>query len=395
MILHEYHAKALLRDYHVLVPEGILIESIEQSREIIDRLAADSWVIKAQIHALDRKQAGGVKKVYSETELTQAITAMLGRRLITPGTGPFGQPVNCILVEKYIVVSQAYYLRFEVDFEKDRIECVATHCQAHLFSGNGLGEIEEEKNAALPRVYADPVAGFQPYHGRRLAFALGLKAEQIAYFTDLFLNIYQLFKKQDIFWLKINPLILTEDNKFVVADVSMVLDDHASYRHPERSHCRDISQVDPHVLQATKRGFRYIGMRGNIACLVNGTGLAMATADLLRWYGGEPANILDIDGKINVNQVTEAVRFIASYETTHVLFINIFGGIVSCEDIAKGILAAINVNHMRVPIVVRLVGNKAIEAREMIEHETLKNVTVIEDLETAAHRVVNMARGKQ
>jgi len=395
MILHEYQSKALLKDYHVLVPEGILIESIEQTNEIIHRLMADSWIVKAQIHAFGKKQAGGIKKAHSATELTQVITAMLGSRLVTPATGPMGQPVNSILVEKYIATNQAYYMRFAVDFEKDRIECLATSYQAHFPFGHDLREVSEQENATLSRVYADPVAGFQPYHGRRLAFALGLKSGQIPYFTDLFLNIYQLFKKQDVFWLEINSLLLTQDDTFVVADVKIVLDDHASYRHAERSSWRDIRQVDPNVLQATKRGFKYIGMRGNIACLVNGTGLAVATADLLRWYGGEPANILDIDGKINVNQVTEAVRFIASYQTTHVLFINIFGGIVSCVDIAKGILSAIGVSDMTLPIVVRLVGNKAIAAREMIVHKHLKNVTVIEDLEAAAHRVVDMARGKQ
>ncbi|MGD2112129.1 MAG: ADP-forming succinate--CoA ligase subunit beta [Gammaproteobacteria bacterium] len=387
MHLHEHQAKHLLADFGIPVPAGRVLDTPEETAALAAQLGGDAWVVKAQVHAGGRGKVGGVQRAAGLAELEEVVHSMLGRQLVTRQTGPEGLPVNSVLVEQPVESAREFYLGMLVDRARERITIMASAA-----GGMEIEEVAARDPGAIVSEVVAPAAGLQPYQCRNLGFALGLEGARISAFGTLLSAAYRLLNACDASLLEINPLVITTDGELLALDAKLDLDDNALFRHPELAELFDASQVDVREEIAREHGLSYIALDGNIACMVNGAGLAMATMDLIKLHGGEPANFLDVGGGATAARVSEAFKLILSDTRVRAILVNIFGGIVRCDLIAEGILQAIEEVRVGVPVVVRLEGTRAEEGLALIEQSGL-DVLTAGDLTAAARQAVAAAGG--
>jgi len=382
MHLHEFQAKQLFSDYGIPVPAGQMLDSLQAVDGLPSVLGGSAWVVKAQVHAGGRGKGGGVRRVEDEQGLRDAVNAMLGSRLVTRQTDSEGLPVNGVLVEQTVAIAREIYLGMLVDRAQERVAVMASSA-----GGMDIEEVAASDPGAIHRERINPAVGLQAYQCRNLAFALGLEGKQIGAFATLLTAACRLMLECDASLLEINPLVVTDSGELLALDAKVDLDDNALFRHPRLAGLRDTRQEDPREYAAHKYGLNYIRLHGNIACMVNGAGLAMATMDLIKLHGGMPANFLDVGGGATAEKVAEAFKLILSDPQVEAILINIFGGIVRCDLIAEGILQAIAEVDVTVPVVVRLEGTNAHAGLALIEQSSLAVLTA-SDLTEAADKVV-------
>jgi succinyl-CoA synthetase beta subunit len=389
MHLHEYQAKALFRDRGIPVPPGVPAQDVDAAVSAAATLGGEGWVVKAQVHAGGRGKAGGVKLVRSTDALRAAAGQLLGTRLATHQTGAQGLPVDTLLIEPLTDIARELYLSLLVDRARRQVAIMASAA-----GGMDIEEVAAKTPERIVTAHVHPAAGLQPYIGRRLAFALGLEGEQIRAFGRLLAKLYALFVESDASLIEINPLIVTGAGELVALDAKLDLDDNALYRHPALAELRDIRQEDAAEARAAEHALNYIRLDGNIGCMVNGAGLAMATMDLIKLHGGEPANFLDVGGGTTAERVAEAFKLILSDDKVQGVLVNIFGGIVRCDLIAEGIIRAVEEVHVAVPVVVRLEGTNVERGRQLLADSGL-SIIAAEGLTDAAQKVVAAVGGAQ
>lgn len=387
MNIHEYQAKSLLRAYHVSVPEGKVAFTSQEAQEVAQALQGPLWVVKAQIHAGGRGKGGGVKLAKSAQDVRGFADQMLGMTLVTPQTGPQGRVVRKLYIEEGCSIAHEFYLSLLVDRATSRLTFLAS-----TEGGMDIEEIAKTHPEKIITTSLDPAAGFQPFHGRKLAYGLGFTGAQVAAFTHLAKGIYEAFIDLDASLIEINPLVLTTEGMILALDAKMSFDDNALYRHPEIESLRDLEEEDPMEHQASLHELSYIKLEGNIGCMVNGAGLAMATMDIIKLYGGEPANFLDVGGSATRERVTEAFKIIRSDPHVKGILVNIFGGIMRCDIIAEGIVAAVKETHLTIPFVVRLEGTNVALGKETFARSDLSIISC-DDLSQAAQRIVAEVKG--
>jgi succinyl-CoA synthetase beta subunit len=385
MNLHEHQAKALFATYGIPVPSGRVADTASAAETAARALGGGRWVVKAQVHAGGRGKGGGVVLVDSPEAVAREAARLIGSRLVTKQTGADGLPIGQVLVEQPTAIARELYLSLLVDRAVRRVLIMA--------SPAGGMDIEEVAATAPERIFTahvDPAAGLQPYQCRRLGFGLGLSAEQIRPFQQILFALYRLFTECDASLVEINPLVVTQAGELVALDAKINLDDNALYRHPDLLALRDVSQEDEREAKAREHDLNYITLDGNIGCMVNGAGLAMATMDLVQLHGGQPANFLDVGGGTTAARVAEAFKLILSDAKVKAVLVNIFGGIVRCDLIAEGVIAAVKEVGIRVPVVVRLEGTRAPEGLRLLDESGLALQTAA-DLTEAAEKVVAAA----
>lgn len=383
MNLHEYQAKTLLAKYGLPVQQGLLASTPEEAAAAFDQLGGKFAVIKAQVHAGGRGKAGGVKVVKTREEAAALTKSLLGTRLVTYQTDASGQPVHSVLVcEDMYPVERELYLGAVVDRSSRRVTFMAS-----IEGGVEIEKVAEATPEKILKVTVDPLVGMQPFQARDVAFALGLKGEQIAAFSKLMLGAYQAFVENDFALFEINPLAVRANGALACVDAKIGLDGNALYRHPALLAERDKSQENERELQASEFDLNYVALEGNIGCMVNGAGLAMATMDIIKLYGGQPANFLDVGGGATKERVIEAFKLILADPSVEGVLINIFGGIVRCDMIAEAIIAAVKEVQVKVPVVVRLEGNNAELGAKILAESGLK-LTPAEGLADAASKIV-------
>ncbi|TCV90432.1 ADP-forming succinate--CoA ligase subunit beta [Sulfurirhabdus autotrophica] len=382
MNLHEYQAKELLREHGITTPRGVVVENTGHAEVATGYLGGEKWVVKAQIHAGGRGKAGGVRLVNSVDELREAADALLGSSLVTYQNAPDGQMVSRVLVEETLNISRELYLSLLVDREHERITVVA--------SASGGMDIEDIARTAPEKIVqevCDPLMGLQDFQCRNIAFALELKDKQIVALTKLLKGLYKLFTTADLSMVEVNPLIVTDTGELVALDCKISVDDNALYRQKKLSELRDHTQDDPKEAAAHAAGLNYIALSGNIGCMVNGAGLAMATMDLIKLHGGAPANFLDVGGAATAETVAKAFKIILSDSKVKAILVNIFGGIMRCDIIAEGIIKAVQEVAVTVPVIVRLEGTNVDLGRKMLAESGLKIISA-DGLTDSAKRVV-------
>ena len=382
MNIHEYQAKELFASYSLPVPKGQIAYHVDDALQVASALSTPKWVVKAQVHAGGRGKAGGVKIVSNKEELASVVQSLLGTRLVTYQTDAEGQPVNAVLVEETCDIARELYLGAVVDRASRRVVIMAS-----TEGGVEIETVAHETPEKIFKVMVDPMVGVMPYQCRDLAFKLGLNDEQIKQFTHLMLGLGRLFVECDLSLLEINPLVVTKQGQLICLDGKINLDDNALYRQPKLKEMRDPSQEDERVNRAMDWELNYIPLEGTIGCMVNGAGLAMATMDVIKLHGGEPANFLDVGGGATKERVSEAFKIILSDENVKGILVNIFGGIVRCDLIAEGIIAAVKEVGVTVPVVVRLEGNNAQLGAEILNQSDL-NVIAANGLTDAAKKIV-------
>ena len=386
MNLHEYQAKALLTEYGVAVPAGRAAASVDEALAAAAALGGDTWVVKAQIHAGGRGKAGGVRKVTGTAALKMAAAELIGARLATHQTGPNGQPVGRVLIEQPSAIARELYLACLLDRTLERVVVIAS-----ADGGMDIEEVAARHPETILKVVAHPVAGIQPYQARELAFALGLKDKQVAMFSDIVTRLYHLYKARDLSLIEINPLVVTADGTLLALDGKIQIDDNALFRQKPLAALRDPGQEDAREQKAQEHDLNYVALHGNIGCMVNGAGLAMATMDLIKLHGGEPANFLDVGGGTTAERVAEAFKLILADSAVKAILVNIFGGIVRCDLIAEGIIRAVRDVGIRIPVVVRLEGTNAEQGRALLDASGLK-IASAAGLTDAAKQVVAAAK---
>lgn len=387
MNLHEFQAKALFKQYGLPVPTGEVAYNTEEAINVASRLGAAPWVAKAQVHAGGRGKAGGVKVVKSAQELEDFCHRLLGTRLVTYQTDASGQPVNTILVEQTCDIGRELYLGAVVDRGCGKVVFMAS-----TEGGVEIEKVAEETPEKILKVEVDPMLGVMPFQAREVGFKLGLTLEQVGQFTKIMMNLGKMFVDCDLSLLEINPLVVTKQGDLICLDGKINLDDNALYRHPELKALRDPSQEDERVNRAHDWELNYIPLEGNIGCMVNGAGLAMATMDVIQLYGGKPANFLDVGGGATKERVAEALKIIRADDSVQGILINIFGGIVRCDLIAEGILSAVAEIKLDIPVVVRLEGTQA-EAGAKLLNDSDVNVIAANSLDDAAKKIVAAVKG--
>lgn len=382
MNLHEYQAKALLARYNLPVPTGHIALSPEEAVQVSQKLATPSWVAKAQVHAGGRGKAGGVKLVKTAEELTQFVKGILGTRLVTHQTDAHGQPVKVVLVEETSDIDRELYLGAVVDRAQRRVVFMAS-----TEGGMEIETVAEKTPEKILTVTMDPLVGIMPFQCRDIGFQLGLKGPQINQLVQLMTGLGRMFVDYDLSLLEINPLVITKAGQLICLDAKISIDDNALFRHPDLKDMRDASQEDERENRAHEFELNYIPLDGEIGCMVNGAGLAMATMDVIKLCGGEPANFLDVGGGATKERVTEAFKIILSDDKVKGILVNIFGGIVRCDLIAEGILAAVKEVQLKIPVVVRLEGNNAKLGADILNQSGL-NVIAADGLTDAAQKIV-------
>ncbi|MEH6471523.1 MAG: ADP-forming succinate--CoA ligase subunit beta [Halopseudomonas sp.] len=388
MNLHEYQGKQLFAQYGLPVSIGEAVETPKDAAEACKRIGGDKWVVKAQVHAGGRGKAGGVKLVDSADEAKAFAEKWLGERLVTYQTDVNGQPVTKILVETCTDIAQELYLGAVVDRSSRRIVFMAS-----TEGGVEIEKVAEETPEKILKAIIDPMAGPQPYQGRDLAFQLGLEGNQIKQFVQIFMGLAKMFKDKDLALLEINPLVITDAGNLHCLDAKIVIDSNAIYRHKDLQEMHDPSQDDEREANAAKWELNYVALNGTIGCMVNGAGLAMGTMDIVALHGGFPANFLDVGGGATKERVTEAFKIILSDSAVKAVLVNIFGGIVRCDLIAEGIIAAVKEVGVEVPVVVRLEGNNA-ELGSQVLSESGLDIIAATSLTDAAQQAVKAAEGK-
>ncbi len=388
MNLHEYQSKHLFKQYNLPVPEGYVFNSIDEIQDILAELSSqtNAWVAKCQVHAGGRGKSGGVICTNDFNEIKLFAEKWLGQYLVTYQTTSKGQPVNKILIEKASHIEKEFYLGAVVDRSTKRIVIMAS-----TEGGVEIEKVAEQSPHLIHKISLDPLTGPCGYQGRQLAFKLGLTGKLVNQFAKLFVNFANLFIEKDVSLAEVNPLVVTDTQELICLDAKVVLDDNAMFRHPDLVVLRDTTQEDERESIAAKQGISYVSLDGNIGCMVNGAGLAMATMDMIKLYGGEPANFLDVGGGTTKERVAEAFKLILSDKNVKAILVNIFGGIVRCDLIANGIIDAIKEIGLTVPVVVRLEGNNAELARDILAKSKL-NVITAKNLVDAAQQIVNVAQ---
>ena len=389
MNIHEYQAKEIFRKYGVPTPRGGVAFTGPEAKEVASELGGNLWVVKAQIHAGGRGKAGGVKLAKSLEEVEKLAEEMIGMTLVTHQTGPEGKRVEKVYIEEGADIQKEYYLGMVLDR--------ATEMPVMMASTEGGMEIEEvaaKTPEKIIKVAIDPTIGFQGFHGRKLAFGLGLSKEEMKPFMKFAQALYKVYMDKDANMIEINPLIKTGSGEFLALDAKMGFDDNAIYKHPDIHEMRDLNEEDPVELEAAKYGLSYVNLDGNVGCMVNGAGLAMATMDIIKHEGGEPANFLDVGGGANPDTVAKGFELILRDENVKSIFVNIFGGIVRCDRIANGILQATEKVDVNVPVIVRLDGTNADIAADILKNAGIKNIIAASDLKDGAQKAVKAARGE-
>ena len=397
MNIHEYQAKALLKDYGVPVSDGRVVLKADEAKRAASELDGPLWVVKSQIHAGGRGKGkfkepeagdkGGVRLAKSVEEAEELTRQMLGRTLVTHQTGPAGKQVNRIYIEDGSDIARELYLALLVDRGTSRISFVAS-----TEGGMDIEEVAASTPEKIVSFSVDPASGLSDFHGRRVAFALGLEGQQVKQCVKLVKDLYRLFVAKDMEMLEINPLIVTTEGNIKALDAKMGFDNNALYRHADIMALRDETEEDPKELAASKFDLNYIALDGEIGCMVNGAGLAMATMDIIKLYGAEPANFLDVGGGATKEKVTEAFKIITSDPNVKGILVNIFGGIMRCDIIAEGIIAAVKEVGLKVPLVVRLEGTNVDLGKKIINESGL-DVIAADDLSDAAQKIVKAVKG--
>jgi len=386
MNLHEYQSKRLFADYGIPVPLGFPAETADEAVAAAEKLDGDLWVVKAQVHAGGRGKAGGVKLARSMDEVRQFATEMLGTQLVTHQSGPEGLPVNVVYVEAGSEIERELYLSMLVDRDVSQISFIASAA-----GGMDIEQVAEDTPEKIFSVSVSPASGLQAFQARQLAFGLGLDKKQSRQFTDLIFKMYRLYTECDASMVEVNPLIVTKAGDVLSLDAKVNIEDSALYRQNALLEMRDPTQEDPKELEAAEHDLNYVSLDGDIACMVNGAGLAMATMDLIKLHGGEPANFLDVGGGATSERVSAAFKLILSNESVTAILVNIFGGIVRCDLIAEGIISAVKEVGVKVPVVVRLEGTNADKGRVALAESGLHILTA-SDLTDAAKKVVAASR---
>jgi succinyl-CoA synthetase beta subunit len=387
MNIHEYQAKAVLRDFGVAVPRGKAALSVEEAVKAAVDLGSPVLVVKAQIHAGGRGKAGGVKVVKSQEDVRREAQRLLGSVLVTHQTGPHGKQVNRLYIEEGSAIARELYLSALVDRETSRIAFVVS-----TEGGMDIEEVAHKTPDKIKTFSVDPATGVMPHHGRLAAKVLGLSGDLAKQAGDLLAKLYAAFTSKDMSLLEINPLVVTKDNQLVCLDAKMGFDDNALYRHPDIVALRDLTEEDEKEIEASKYDLNYVALDGTIGCMVNGAGLAMATMDIIKLYGESPANFLDVGGSASKEKVTAAFKIITADPKVKGILVNIFGGIMKCDIIAEGVVAAVKEVGLRVPLVVRLEGTNVELGKEIIAKSNL-NVTSADDLDDAAQKIVKAVKG--
>jgi succinyl-CoA synthetase beta subunit len=386
MNIHEYQAKAVLREFGVPTPRGIAAFSVEEAEKAAKDLGGPVWVVKAQIHAGGRGKAGGVKVVKSIDDVKREAARLLGSTLVTHQTGPHGKQVRRLYIEDGSAIDREYYLSALIDRATSRVAFVA--------STEGGMEIEEVAHTHPEKILSfsiDPATGFMPYHARRVAQALGLSADLTKQTGSVLPKLYAAFLAKDMSLLEINPLVVTKSGQLICLDAKIGFDDNALYRHPDIAALRDLHEEDEKEIEASKYDLNYVALDGTIGCMVNGAGLAMATMDIIKLYGMAPANFLDVGGSATKEKVAAAFKIITSDPNVKGILVNIFGGIMKCDVIAEGVVAAVRDVGLRVPLVVRLEGTNVALGKEIIAKSNL-DVTSGDDLDDAAQKIVKAVK---
>ena len=386
MNLHEYQSKNLFKQYGMPVPEHRVVSSAGDVHAALDALSGDKWVVKAQVHAGGRGKAGGVKLTDNAEEVAHTVGEMLGTNLVTFQTDAKGQPVHHVLIEETCNIESEMYLGAVIDRATRRIVFMAS-----TEGGVEIEKVAEETPEKILRTTVDPMLGLMPYQCRKLGFGLGLHGVQIKQFTKLLTGLAKLFEEKDLSLVEINPLVVTKEGDLLCLDGKITVDDNALYRQMEMMEMRDATQEDERENRAKEWDLNYIALEGSIGCMVNGAGLAMATMDLIKLHGGDPANFLDVGGGATKERVAEAFKIILSDENVKTVLVNIFGGIVRCDLIAEGVIGAIEEVGVKVPIVVRLEGNNAELGSKLLEESGL-NIIAAKDLTDAAKKAVAAAK---
>lgn len=366
MDIHEYQAKEILSGFGVETPSGALAYSPEQAAYRARELGGDRWIVKAQVHAGGRGKAGGVKLCESESEIYDACETMFGQKLVTHQTGPEGKGVYRVYVESTVQIVREIYLGFVLDRSSQRVMIVASS-----EGGMEIEEISVEKPESIVRSTVEPAVGLREFQAREIAFQLGLEPGQVQAMVRTLQGCYQAFSELDATMVEINPLVITADSKVVALDAKMSFDDNALFRHPQVAELRDKSQEDPRESRAADRGLSYVGLDGNIGCIVNGAGLAMATMDTIKLAGGEPANFLDIGGGASPERVAKAFRLVLSDSNVQAILVNIFAGINRCDWVAEGVVLALKELEIDLPVVVRLAGTNVEEGQKILAQSGL------------------------
>ena len=397
MNIHEYQAKALLRSYGAPVSDGRVVLRAEEAKTAAGEMDGPLWVVKAQIHAGGRGkgsfkeagagEAGGVRLTKSVEEAAEEAKRMLGRTLVTKQTGPAGKQVNRIYIEDGSGIETEMYLALLVDRQTSRVSFV---CSTE--GGMDIEEVAENTPEKILSFSVDPATGYQPFHGRRIAFNLGLSGKQVKQCVALMGTLYKLFLDKDMEMLEINPLIVTDKGDLKCLDAKMGFDSNAIYRHADIAELRDTTEEDPKELEASKYDLNYIALDGEIGCMVNGAGLAMATMDIIKLYGAEPANFLDVGGGATKEKVTEAFKIITSDPQVKGILVNIFGGIMRCDVIAEGVVAAVKEVGLKVPLVVRLEGTNVDKGKAIINNSGM-DVIAADNLKDGAEKIVKAVKG--
>jgi malate-CoA ligase subunit beta len=386
MDIHEYQAKELLSKFGVPIPRGGLAYSPEQATYRATEIGGNKWVVKAQIHSGARGKAGGIKVCATDTEIERAAEAMLGKKLATHQTGPNGKLVSRLYIEEATDIAKEIYLAFVMDRATERIMVVASAA-----GGMEIEEISAKQPDTIIRVSVDPAVGMQQFQAREVAYGLGVDPEIINKLVPTILSCYRAFRDLDATMVEINPLVITKDKNLFALDAKMSFDDNALFRRPHIAELRDKSQEDPRETYASDRGLAYVGLDGDIGCVVNGAGLAMATLDMIKLAGGEPANFLDIGGGASPERVAKSFKAVLKDKKVKALLLNVFAGINRCDWVAKGVVDAITDLNIKMPVVVRLAGTNVEEGRRILDESGLTVITA-ETLAEAAQKAVAAAK---
>ena len=385
MKIHEYQGKEILKSYGVPVPRGIVAKTPEEAESAARELGTEIVVVKAQIHAGGRGKGGGVKLAKSPQEARQIAENMLGMMLVTHQTGPEGREVKTLLIEEGLPIDKEFYLALTLDRQTGRNVFMAS-----VAGGMDIEEVAATTPEKILKETIDPAVGMRPFQARDLAFGLGLPAELINQAANFMLKLYEAYEKSDASLLEINPFLLTKDNRLIALDAKVNFDDNAMFRHKDYAALRDLGEEEPLEIEASKFDLNYIKLDGNIACMVNGAGLAMATMDIIKYAGGEPANFLDVGGGASQERVEQAFKILMSDESVKAVLINIFGGIVKTDMVARGVVAAVQNIGVTLPIVVRLEGTNVEEGQQVLRDSGM-NFLVANGMKDAADKVVSAA----
>ena len=386
MDIHEYQAKAILADFGMPIARGGIAYSPEQAAYRAKELGGEKWVVKAQVHSGARGKAGGIKVCATENEVLEAANELLGRRLVTNQTGPQGKLVGRLYIEEATAIEREIYLAFVLDRSSERVMCVAS-----ASGGMDIEEIAESQPDSIVRVPIEPAVGLQDFQAREIAFALGMDMGQLPEAVKALRACYRAFRDLDATMVEINPLVVTADSRIIALDAKMGFDDNALFRRPQISELRDKSQEDVREMNAADRGLSYVGLDGNIGCIINGAGLAMATMDMIKHVGGEPANFLDIGGGASPERVAKAFNLVLSDEGVDAILVNIFAGINRCDWVAEGVIQAMQKLDVAVPVVVRLSGTNVEQGRQILADSDINLITA-DTLVEAAEKVVAAAK---